>query len=226
MNAARSTPPQRQAEIQTELAERERRDPSTRLGRRTFLGGIGLAAVAATALTAGQSFSPLNPINVFGPRNGSGAQGLPVNKTAASAEVEQTASNPSWQLQVTSGARRTFLSRTELLTLPQTDVELPIACVEGWSRSARWTGVRVRDLLAVVGAGAGVAVRVRSLQQRGAYIVTELGPEFASHPKTLLALALNSETLNLDHGFPARIIAPSRPGVLQTKWVSQLEVLG
>lgn len=31
--------------------------------------------------------------------------------------------------------------------------------------------------------------------------------------------------LSLDHGFPARIIAPNRPGVLQTKWVHRLEVL-
>ncbi|WP_148668402.1 molybdopterin-dependent oxidoreductase, partial [Streptomyces sp. WAC05950] len=27
----------------------------------------------------------------------------------------------------------------------------------------------------------------------------------------------------LDHGYPARIIAPNRPGVLQTKWVGRLE---
>ena len=27
------------------------------------------------------------------------------------------------------------------------------------------------------------------------------------------------------HGFPARLIAPNRPGVLQTKWVARLDVL-
>ena len=36
------------------------------------------------------------------------------------------------------------------------------------------------------------------------------------HP---LALALHGEPLDLDHGYPARLIAPNRPGVLQTKWV-------
>jgi len=29
----------------------------------------------------------------------------------------------------------------------------------------------------------------------------------------------------MDHGYPARMIAPGRPGVLQTKWLSKLEVM-
>ncbi|MBU2076234.1 MAG: molybdopterin-dependent oxidoreductase, partial [Actinobacteria bacterium] len=27
------------------------------------------------------------------------------------------------------------------------------------------------------------------------------------------------------HGYPARLIAPNRPGVLQTKWLSRLEAV-
>jgi DMSO/TMAO reductase YedYZ molybdopterin-dependent catalytic subunit len=30
--------------------------------------------------------------------------------------------------------------------------------------------------------------------------------------------------LSLDHGYPVRLIGPDRPGVLQTKWLSKLEV--
>ena len=67
-------------------------------------------------------------------------------------------------------------------------------------------------------------MRVRSLQTRGAFSASELPADFAADPRTLLALQLNGETLNLDHGFPCRIIAPNRPGVLQTKWVTSLEV--
>jgi DMSO/TMAO reductase YedYZ molybdopterin-dependent catalytic subunit len=44
-------------------------------------------------------------------------------------------------------------------------------------------------------------------------------------PLTLLALLLDGEPLAIDHGYPCRLIAPDRPGVLQTKWVSRLEVL-
>ena len=57
------------------------------------------------------------------------------------------------------------------------------------------------------------------------YRLSVLPGEHTKDPLTLLALRLNGEVLDLDHGYPARIIAPSRPGVLQTKWVSRLEVL-
>ncbi len=50
-------------------------------------------------------------------------------------------------------------------------------------------------------------------------------PEFVASDLTLVALELNGRVLTLDHGFPARIIAPDRPGVLQTKWLSRIEVL-
>jgi DMSO/TMAO reductase YedYZ molybdopterin-dependent catalytic subunit len=106
----------------------------------------------------------------------------------------------------------------------QRTVDLPIACVEGWSAQGRWSGVRVADVLARAGAPTGRDVTVTSLQQRGPYIRTVLPAGFADDPRTLLALDLAGEPLALDHGFPCRVIAPNRPGVLQTKWVSSLEV--
>jgi DMSO/TMAO reductase YedYZ molybdopterin-dependent catalytic subunit len=109
--------------------------------------------------------------------------------------------------------------------MPQTTASLPIACVEGWSAGATWTGVPVRDLLALVGAPGDSEVSVLSLQQAGGERASTLAPNFSNHPHTLLALQLHGETLSLDHGFPCRLIAPDRPGVLQTKWVGRLEVM-
>lgn len=200
-------------------------DAAARTGRRAFLATVGVATAAVTVLTVGQSFPALRATNVFGVRDGSGPQQLPVNKTAASAEVEPAATDPGWRLRVVSPSGSRSWSRDELLALPQTEVELPIACVEGWSTGAHWSGVRLRDLLAAVGAGSSSGVRVSSIQPRGAYRIVDMGPEFAQHEATLVALGLNGSTLDLDHGFPARMIAPNRPGVLQTKWLQQIEVL-
>jgi DMSO/TMAO reductase YedYZ molybdopterin-dependent catalytic subunit len=47
-------------------------------------------------------------------------------------------------------------------------------------------------------------------------------PAHLSDPLTLLALQLHGEPLHIDHGYPCRIIAPNRPGVLQTKWVARI----
>lgn len=194
--------------------------------RRGFLIGIGTAAAALVALTAGQSFGVLSALNVFGPRRqDAGPQSLPVNRTADQAKVAARALDPSWRLAVIDGAASREYTREQLLGLAQTDAELPIACVEGWSTDASWRGVRLRDLLASMGAPPDAAVRIMSLEPEGHYRVTTMGPEFAHDPRTLVALEVNGEPLDLDHGYPARIIAPGRPGVLQTKWLSTIEVL-
>jgi DMSO/TMAO reductase YedYZ molybdopterin-dependent catalytic subunit len=108
--------------------------------------------------------------------------------------------------------------------MPQSTHRLPIACVEGWSRNATWTGVPLRDLLALVGADARSDVVVRSLQTKGAFGSSRVVGNVARDGRTMLALALNGEPLDVDHGYPARLIAPNRPGVFQTKWVERLEV--
>ena len=48
-----------------------------------------------------------------------------------------------------------------------------------------------------------------------------LGPQVGA---ALLATHLNGERLDLDHGYPLRLISPNRPGVLNTKWLRRVEV--
>ncbi|MFI9562787.1 molybdopterin-dependent oxidoreductase [Streptomyces rishiriensis] len=191
--------------------------------RRSLLAAVGAAVGAVTLTTVGQSFTPLKDFLLFAPRDpDKGPQSLPVNRTAAAAGVGRIA-DEAYRLVVT-GPRSYTLTLDELRALPQHEVELPIACVEGWSKSARWGGVRVVDLLERAGAPAHARVRVVSLQLRGGYRVSEMGHEHTRDPLTLVALRLNGEELDPDHGYPARLIAPDRPGVLQTKWVGRLEV--
>ncbi|MDX3867899.1 molybdopterin-dependent oxidoreductase [Streptomyces europaeiscabiei] len=192
--------------------------------RRSLLAAVGAAVGAVTLTTVGQSFTPLKDFALFAPRHPDhGTQGLPVNRTAAAAGVGRIAEE-EYRL-VVAGPRPYTLTLDELRALPQHEVELPIACVEGWSKSAHWTGVRVADLLERAGARPHARVRVESLQLRGGYRVSEMGNEHARDPLTLLALRLNGAELHPDHGYPVRLIAPNRPGVLQTKWVGRLEVL-
>ncbi|MFF4583291.1 molybdopterin-dependent oxidoreductase [Streptomyces sp. NPDC001389] len=192
--------------------------------RRRFLLGVTAAVGSVTLTTAGQSVTALGPLELFGPRSPAhGPQGLPVNRTAAAAGVTRI-SPADWRLTV-DGPRPFTLTLEELRAMPQYEATLPLACVEGWSKSAHWAGVRVRDLLERAGGGPGSRARVVSLEAAGAYRVMEMGRLYAQDPLTLLALRLNGEVLSLDHGYPARIIAPNRPGVLQTKWVGRLEVV-
>ncbi|WP_435190677.1 molybdopterin-dependent oxidoreductase [Streptomyces sp. bgisy126] len=193
--------------------------------RRSLLLAVGGAVGVVTLTTVGQSVTPLKAFDLLAPRDPDiGPQGLPVNRTAAAAGVSADRLG-GWRLEVV-GPRPYDLALDELRAMPPARAHLPIACVEGWSVDAEWGGVRVRDLLERAGGRPGQdAVRVTSLETAGTYRVMEMGAEYADDPLTLLALTLNGQRLSLDHGFPARIIAPNRPGVLQTKWVHRLEVL-
>ncbi|TDC49750.1 molybdopterin-binding protein [Jiangella ureilytica] len=198
------------------------------LGRRGFLGAVAVAAGVVTVTTAGQTVAPLRSLTLFAQRRPDiGPQGVPVNRSAVQAGVVDAAEDPGFRLRVTGDvARPVELTTSDLDRMARREAELPIACVEGWSASARWRGVSVAGLLAAAGVDPddGVTVRVESLQARGRYRTSELNHLQVRDPDTLLAVALNGERLDLDHGYPCRLIGPNRAGVLQTKWVHELVV--
>lgn len=202
------------------------RGAAAALSRRGFLGTIAAAAGLITVGTIGQTVATLSPVSLLAPRDPrTGPQGLPVNRTAAAAGVLGRTDDPGYRLTVVGPARTVRLTAAGLAALPQHTARLPIACVEGWSATGDWTGVRLRDLAGLVGAdpAAGpVTAHVESLQDHGRYRTSTVAPPHLRDPGTLLALRLGGEPLHPDHGRPARLIAPNRPGVLQTKWVARI----
>ena len=67
------------------------------------------------------------------------------------------------------------------------------------------------------------SAHVRSFERGGAFSQASLTAGQVLDPDSLLATRVNGEPLSLDHGAPARIIAPALPGVHCTKWVSSIE---
>ncbi|MEH0550831.1 molybdopterin-dependent oxidoreductase [Streptomyces sp. B21-101] len=204
--------------------------PST-VSRRGALAFVGGGSLLLLATTAGRSFDgPLRATALLaphgGPEPGSGPGGFQINKTAASRGISMTETgDEAWRLVIEGQGRAVRLSRAELLQLPLHSAALPIACVEGWSTSDQWwRGVRLRDLAALVGYEAGAApdVLVESLQRHGAFRRAALRDNQVRDPRSLLALFVNGEPLTPDHGYPARIIVPAAPGVLNTKWVARM----
>ncbi len=191
--------------------------------RRDFLLGVLAASGVLTVFTVGQTVRPLERLALLAPRRPSvGPQGLPVNRTAAGVGVVDAATSADYRLIVDGAVRRPLsLTLADLRGMPLHEATLPIACVEGWSASARWRGVRVRDLLRRAGADDGATVTVHSLQSG---YDADLNHLHAADPATLLALDLGGDPLHIDHGFPCRLIGPNRPGTMQTKWVARLEV--
>ncbi len=198
--------------------------PGTGLTRRGLVRvALGASGVAVLSV-AGGTVPWLRRVSLFETHDGSGPQDLPVTKSAHRAGVVSTALAPAYRLEVVHAGTSRSLALEDLRRMTQHTERMPIACVEGWSASGTWTGVRMRDLLDLVGAPPGSTVTVASLQQSGAFRRSEVRGNLADDPLTLLALELNGSPLSIDHGYPCRLIAPNRPGVLQTKWVARIEV--
>ncbi|MCA1843426.1 MAG: molybdopterin-dependent oxidoreductase, partial [Actinobacteria bacterium] len=197
--------------------------PHDGLDRRSFLATVGAASGVLTLVTVGQTLPGFRRLALLAPRD---PAARPVNRSARNAGVVEAATSPDYRLRV-EGRVATPLTFTlaELRALPGQSAELPIACVEGWSYSARWTGVRLRDLLTMAGAGPDAEVNVESLEAHSPYRVAFVNHGQAHDRDTLLATHLDGEPLSEDHGFPLRLIGPDRPGVNQTKWVTKVVVL-
>ncbi|QJY46034.1 molybdopterin-dependent oxidoreductase [Pseudonocardia broussonetiae] len=189
---------------------------------------VGAASATLFGLYIGQTLDgPLRRTALFAPHDrdlGEGANAFPVNKTAATAGVTQALAD-AWRLELAgpSGTRR--FTRADLLALPQHTYELPIACVEGWSVSRSWTGVRLADLVRLAGGTDRDRLLVESFQAGGAFGRVSLSVGQSQAERSLLALSVGGEDLSLDHGFPARTIVPAAPGVHATKWVGRLTVV-
>lgn len=198
-------------------------EPAT-ISRRGVFALVGAASAGLFVVTAGQSIGgPLRLIALLAPR-GRGTT-FPVNKTARLARVTPAMVGSAWRLEVSGGAgavEPVALSRSVLLAMAQHSHDLPIACVEGWTTTQRWTGVRLKDLAAHAGATEDMLLHVESLQPRGAFRQTTLSSGQWGDDQALLALRVNGADLPLDHGYPARIIVPALPGVHCTKWVGKL----
>jgi DMSO/TMAO reductase YedYZ molybdopterin-dependent catalytic subunit len=139
------------------------------------------------------------------------------------------------------------LSLADLLAMPRVEVVAVCQCsgnsrglfqprVPGaqWQNgamgNARWTGVRLRDVLDRAGIKAGaVAVRSSGLDdpvvQAAPKFMKPLDIDHARDGDVMLAFQMNGEQLPLLNGFPVRLIVPGWYGDYWVKMLSNIEVL-
>ncbi|HEX2085843.1 MAG TPA: molybdopterin-dependent oxidoreductase [Solirubrobacteraceae bacterium] len=202
---------------------REGVPPGGTISRRGALAVVGGGSLLLALQGLGQAVGgPLRSLSLLAPRGeGSAPEGdFPVNKTARRARITPAMVGPGYRLRVNERE----WSREQLLALPQTTATLPIACVEGWTATRRWTGVRLRDLASLAGIDDPRELYVESLQPSGGFRQVTLNRAQSNDDRSLLALKVEDEDLSLDHGYPARLIVPGVPGVHNTKWVKSIEV--
>ena len=191
------------------------------ISRRGILALVGGTSLAVFVLTAGETIGgAMRQLALFGTHYrspDSGANHFPVNHTFVSTGIARSTTGPEWRLSLV-GTRHVSLSRDQLLAMPLTTADLPIACTEGWSTQQRWTGVPLGDLARLAGTARPGPSQIKSLDH-GSIILS--GTQVAA-AESLLALRVNGADLSLDHGYPARVIVPSAPGTHNLKWMSEI----
>jgi DMSO/TMAO reductase YedYZ molybdopterin-dependent catalytic subunit len=197
------------------------------MSRRTLLGAVGAGSALLLLQGAGQSIGgPLRKLAFLAPRGRNpehGPNGFQINNSFANVGLDPSQVDASWRLVLDrAGGGHVRLKRSALVEMRQHTYDLPIACVEGWSTTQRWTGVRIRDLARLAGYDAAVEVTATSLEQSTSYNVATYSSLQSGDDQMLLALRVNGVDLSLDHGYPARVIGPGLPGVHCTKWVTEL----
>lgn len=199
--------------------------PAT-MSRRGALAVVGGGALLIGVLSVGQSIGGITRRTAFllprGRSLGSGPNGFQVNRTASQA-LRGSETGPEWRLTLSGGSQPVQLSREMLMAMPQHTAVLPIACVEGWSTTQSWRGVRLADLAQLAGVPEPRWAHLVSLQVGGPFRHAYLQSNQVLDPDALLALCVNGANLSPDHGYPARIIVPDLPGVHCTKWMSSIE---
>ncbi len=135
----------------------------------------------------------------------------------------------SWRLRIT-GMVETELEYTfsDLLAMPLYERYVTIACVSNdvggtLVGNAKWTGVRLSELLDRAGVREGATQIVgRSVDGWTAGFPTEVAFDGRD---PLLAIGMNGDMLPPRHGYPARLIVPGLYGyVSATKWLEEIEL--
>jgi len=135
-----------------------------------------------------------------------------------------------WRLRVSGMVDRPFeLTYDDLVRLPLHEQYVTIACVSNevggdLIGNARWSGVRLKELLERAGVQPGATQIVgRSVDGWTAGFPTAWA--LADEREALVAVQMNGEPLPADHGSPARLIVPGLYGyVSATKWLTEIEL--
>jgi DMSO/TMAO reductase YedYZ molybdopterin-dependent catalytic subunit len=115
------------------------------------------------------------------------------------------------------------LSWEELTALPATEIELDIHCVTRWSRfDTRFKGVHWRELAALAKPKPGARFVVAQAEQGFTANVPVAAIE---DENALIAYEADGEPLTPEHGWPLRLVVPSKYFWKSAKWLRGLELL-
>jgi DMSO/TMAO reductase YedYZ molybdopterin-dependent catalytic subunit len=119
-------------------------------------------------------------------------------------------------------ARPLSFSVSQLKSFPRHSQITHLACEEGWSYIAEWTGVPLSYVLDLVG----------TLPQARYVVYYSIQPDWwesidmadALHPQTFITYGINGDDLPVRFGGPLRLRVPRQLGYKSVKYITRLTV--
>ncbi len=189
------------------------------LGGYTNLGAIGLAATNKTVQVPAS-----NVLSKVEAKEFLGVSLTPMSQQQNNAiNGTQYINKSTYVLHVTGLVENDLnLSYGQLLLLPAYSEVADLPCVEGWTFTAQWTGVRVINILNLAG-----------LKPDATYVVfygadgysTGLPLDYLRNQKILMAYGINNVTLPPERGFPFQLVAVNKYGYKWAKWITRIDVV-
>lgn len=198
--------------------------PAKHIGRRLFVGGLGIGVAGVLFGRAIQdSFENIRKIDPTGVTNV-----LPTGGRFRIYSASGTYPNildESYTLQVDGLTENSFLFTLDELKndFEVTHMTKDFQCVTGWRvRDVQWIGVKLQDILDRA-APTSDAQFVTMYSHDGLY-TESLTLEQAARDDMLVAYTMSGDRVSRDHGGPVRLVAAPMYGYKSTKWLSRIEL--
>ncbi len=108
-----------------------------------------------------------------------------------------------------------------LSSYPVYEKVVTLHCVEGWSVTILWEGIRISELLQEAGIESDVTTVI--FYAADGYS-TSLPLKYLEENQILMAYKMNGVTLPVERGFPFQLVAESKWGYKWIKWITSIEL--
>ncbi len=120
-----------------------------------------------------------------------------------------------------------IITYAQLLSFPSVEEYATLECVSNkigrdLMSTARWKGVRLREILQAAGISSDAEYVV--FRSYDGYDVG-VPLERSLIDGTILAYEMNGEKLPIEHGYPLRAIVPGLYGMMNAKWITEIELV-
>ena len=157
------------------------------------------------------------------PRNRISPRPFPNELDPAIVKRLQSGASADWRLSVDGMVHQpASFSIADLKSYPSRSHITELACEEGWSYIAEWTGVPLSHVLQLVGVHPKARYVVYVSMEPDTWDSIDMAD--ALHPQTFLCYGMNGNELPLAHGGPLRMRLPRQIGYKNIKFVNHLTV--